>query len=60
MAPGLARRATDQLAKEVEIAKQRRMSREEQAAKRGEGSHNDNKKQGQGQGQGEQGQFASG
>ena len=43
MAPGLARHATDQLAKEVEIAKQRRKFREEQAAKRGDGTNTNNK-----------------
>ena len=42
MAPGLARHATDLLAKEVEIAKQRRQFREEQAAKRGDGSNTNN------------------
>eukprot|EP00959_Pyramimonas_sp_CCMP1952_P154273 3227747-Pyramimonas_sp.AAC.1 len=46
MAQGLARHATDQLAKKVEIAKQRRNFREGQAAKRGEGSHNNNKNNG--------------
>eukprot|EP00959_Pyramimonas_sp_CCMP1952_P102899 2151896-Pyramimonas_sp.AAC.1 len=46
-APGLARHATDQLAKEVEIAKQRRKFREELAAKRGEGSRNNNKHKGE-------------
>ncbi|CAK0831168.1 unnamed protein product, partial [Prorocentrum cordatum] len=42
MAPALARHATDLLAKEVEIAKQRRKFREEQAAKRGGGSNSNN------------------
>ncbi|CAK0875128.1 unnamed protein product, partial [Prorocentrum cordatum] len=45
-APGLARHATDTLSKEVEIAKQRRKFRGEQAAKRGEGSHNNSKHKG--------------